>query len=85
MGRSRFWFSCRDMAELLDSPEQLPVLARVGVLLHLFLCYACRVYRRQLTVLKLACRRAHHERAPSAESVRALEDRVLRSFGKDPE
>ena len=85
MRKAQFWISCRDAIELIDSPESLHARSRLGLLLHLVLCQACRIYRAQLGALKRACRLFHNERAPSAEAVRALEDRVLKTLEKESE
>ena len=82
---SRFWISCRDATRLLDTPEPLTARSRLGLWFHLLICYACRVYRAQIEALKESCRRAHGENAPSAEVVRAVEDRVLEVLSKKPE
>jgi len=80
MGEPRFWMSCREAIELLDAPQRLSAFVRVGLWLHLFICHACRVYRGQLEALKRGCRALAREQTPSAEEVRALEDRVLQAL-----
>lgn len=51
--------SCKRAAELLSQEQdrRLGALERFGLRLHLLLCAACANYRRQLLVLRSACRR----------------------------
>lgn len=51
--------TCRQATELLsqelDRPLSLP--ERIGLRLHVLICHGCSNYRRQLRVLREACRR----------------------------
>ena len=51
--------SCRQATELM-SQEQDRVLSfseRIGLRLHVWICAGCNNYRRQMSVLRAACRR----------------------------
>ncbi len=51
--------SCRQATELM-SQEQDRVLSlgeRLGLRLHVWICTGCNNYRRQMSVLRAACRR----------------------------
>lgn len=51
---SRLSQSCAEATRLLSESQDtpLPVIARVGLRLHLALCRQCRRYQRQLTFMR---------------------------------
>ncbi|MDZ4255014.1 MAG: zf-HC2 domain-containing protein [Sulfuritalea sp.] len=51
--------SCRQATELMSQEQDrsLSLAERVGLRLHVWICTACSNYRRQMDVLRAACRR----------------------------
>lgn len=51
--------SCKEATELMSQEQDRPLALaeRLGLLLHVWVCTACHNYRRQMTVLRAACRR----------------------------
>lgn len=51
--------TCKQAAELLSQEMDRPLghMERFSLRLHLMICSACTNYRRQLAVLRSACRR----------------------------
>ena len=51
--------SCKQATELMsqEKDRKLGLAERVGLRLHLMMCAGCENYRRQMDVLRNACRR----------------------------
>lgn len=51
--------SCKRATELMSQEQDraLTVSERIGLRLHVWICAACNQYRRQMSVLRAACRR----------------------------
>jgi hypothetical protein len=51
--------SCKQAAELMSQEQdrRLGLVERIGLRLHLLVCTGCSNYRRQMDVLRAACRR----------------------------
>lgn len=51
--------SCREATELLSQGQErrLGLRERLGLRLHLMFCAGCTNFRRQLDILRAACRR----------------------------
>ena len=51
--------SCKQATELMSQEQDrsLGLMERLGLRLHVMICAACSNYRRQLSVLRTACRR----------------------------
>ena len=51
--------SCRQATELMSQEQDRPltVAERIGLRLHVWICAGCNNYRRQMGVLRTACRR----------------------------
>lgn len=51
--------SCKQATELMSQEQdrRLGLAERVGLRLHVWICDGCANYRRQLGVLRAACRR----------------------------
>lgn len=51
--------SCREATELMSQEQDRPLTLaeRLGLRLHILICSACSNYRRQMSVLRAACRR----------------------------
>ena len=51
--------SCRQATELMSQEQDRPLrlAERLGLRLHVLICSACSNYRRQMNVLRAACRR----------------------------
>ncbi|MDP2821879.1 MAG: zf-HC2 domain-containing protein [Sulfuritalea sp.] len=51
--------SCKQASELMSQEQDRPltVAERVGLRLHVWMCAGCNNYRRQMDVLRVACRR----------------------------
>lgn len=51
--------SCRHATELMSQEQDRPLtlVERAGLGLHVWLCAGCNNYRRQMAVLRAACRR----------------------------
>jgi len=51
--------SCREATELMSQEQDRPLslAERLGLRLHVLICSACSNYRRQMSVLRAACRR----------------------------
>ena len=51
--------SCREATELMSQEQDRPLGLgeRLGLRLHMLICSACSNYRRQMRVLRAACRR----------------------------
>lgn len=51
--------SCKEATELMSQEQDrsLSLVEAIGVRLHVLICRACGNYRRQLAVLRDACRR----------------------------
>jgi len=51
--------SCKEATELMSQEQdrRLSVAERVGLRLHVWICAGCNNYRRQMNVLRAACRR----------------------------
>jgi hypothetical protein len=71
--------------------RELPLLDRVGLRLHLFLCGACRRYRRSIDMLRRLMSAAAETSPPSGEDgpsdglPTAAKERILRKLqGKSP-
>lgn len=62
--------TCREAARLIsDAAERdLPRLDRIGLKLHLWICRACRSYRRSVEFLREALRAAARSDAPIADA-----------------
>lgn len=68
---------CRDVTRLVSESmdRTLPLLIRIKLQLHYWICQACAQYRRQLLALRQATRR-------SASETHAQEDTQLSSAAK---
>lgn len=51
--------SCKEATELMSQEQDRPLslAERLGLRLHVLICSACTNYRRQMSVLRAACRR----------------------------
>jgi hypothetical protein len=51
--------SCKEATELMSQEQDRPLslAERLGLRLHMLICSACSNYRRQMSVLRAACRR----------------------------
>ena len=51
--------NCRQATELMSQEQDrsLALSERIGLRLHLWICAGCANYRRQMGVLRAACRR----------------------------
>lgn len=51
--------SCKEATELMSQEQDRPLglAERLGLRLHVLICSACSNYRRQMGVLRAACRR----------------------------
>lgn len=51
--------SCREATELMSQEQDRPLslVERLGLRLHVWMCAGCNNYRRQMSVLRAACRR----------------------------
>lgn len=51
--------SCRQATELMSQEQDRPLglSERIGLRLHVWICRGCANYRRQMRVLRAACRR----------------------------
>ena len=51
--------SCRQVTELMSQEQdrRLTVSERIGLHLHVWICAGCNNYRRQMSVLRAACKR----------------------------
>ena len=51
--------SCREATKLMSQEQDRPLGLgeRLGLRLHVLICSACSNYRRQMSVLRAACRR----------------------------
>ncbi|MCF8152019.1 MAG: zf-HC2 domain-containing protein [Burkholderiaceae bacterium] len=51
--------SCRQATELMSQEQDraLSFSERIGLRLHVWICAGCNSYRRQMSVLRAACRR----------------------------
>lgn len=51
--------SCKQATELMSQEQDraLSLAERVGLRLHVWICTGCTNYRRQMDVLRAACRR----------------------------
>lgn len=51
--------SCRQATELMSQEQdrRLGLAERLGLRLHVLICTGCNNYRRQMAVLRAACRR----------------------------
>lgn len=51
--------SCRQATELMSQEQDRPLslAERLGLRLHVLICTGCSNYRRQMVVLRAACRR----------------------------
>lgn len=51
--------SCRQATELMSQEQDRPLslAERLGLRLHVLICTGCSNYRRQMGVLRAACRR----------------------------
>ncbi|MHB8471863.1 MAG: zf-HC2 domain-containing protein [Gammaproteobacteria bacterium] len=57
--------SCKDVTQKISQAQDRTLTRRehIGVNLHLLICYACRRFVKQLTILTAAARRALPENA----------------------
>ena len=51
--------TCREATALMSQEQDRPLtlVERIGLRLHVWICTGCNNYRRQLRVLRAACRR----------------------------
>lgn len=51
--------SCKQATELMSQEQDRPLSLseRIGLRLHVWICDGCNNYRRQMEVLRAACRR----------------------------
>jgi hypothetical protein len=58
--------SCKQATELMSQEQDRPLslAERVGLRLHVLICAGCANYRRQMAVLRAACRRFSDGGAP---------------------
>ena len=51
--------SCKQATELMSQEKDRPLSLgeRIGLRLHVWICAGCGTYRRQMDVLRAACRR----------------------------
>ena len=51
--------SCQEATELMSQERDRPLtlVERLGLRLHVWMCAGCNNYRRQMGVLRAACRR----------------------------
>lgn len=51
--------SCQQATELMSQEQDRPLTLaeRIGLRLHVWMCTGCSNYRRQMSVLREACRR----------------------------
>ena len=51
--------SCQEATELMSQERDRPLtlVERLGLRLHVWMCAGCNNYRRQMSVLRAACRR----------------------------
>lgn len=51
--------SCQQATELMSQEQDRPLrlVERIGLRLHVLMCTGCNNYRRQMSVLRAACRR----------------------------
>jgi hypothetical protein len=51
--------SCKQATELMSREQDSPLLLseRIALRLHVWICAGCNNYRRQMSVLRAACRR----------------------------
>ena len=51
--------SCKEATQLMSQEQDRPLnlVERVGLRLHVLICGGCNNYRRQMGILRAACRR----------------------------
>jgi len=51
--------NCRQATELMSQEQDRPLtlVERLGLRLHVWICAGCNNYRRQMGILRAACRR----------------------------
>jgi hypothetical protein len=80
--------NCREAAHLISEAvdRELPLLDRVGLRLHLYLCGACRRYQRSIDMLRRLMNAAAENSPPSGGDGRcdglpsAAKERILRKL-----
>jgi predicted anti-sigma-YlaC factor YlaD len=78
--------TCKDVSRLVSESLEhpLPLHQRMGVQLHLMMCSMCRVYKRQMLLLRVALR-TYARREPSEHLSKEAHQRIknaLKTEGK---
>lgn len=77
--------SCRDAARLMSQARESELLwgDRVGLRMHLWICRACRSYRRSIEILGALAKASLAEEAMASQGPHLTDDakaRILRSL-----
>ena len=70
---------CREVTEVVAEAKNLPAWRKPELWFHLAICGACRLYAKQMNLLKLGARKlARRHEDPTAE--KKLEEEILKKL-----
>ena len=69
---------CKEIARMIASDEQLPLMRRVELRLHLWICKYCSRYYRHIRILnEVYCKLLQREVEVDPKEVKRLQETVL--------
>lgn len=72
---------CREITEVVAEARQLPWWRKPEVWFHLTICGACRLYAKQMQLLKLGAKKLSGKHA-DLEAEKKLEEEVLKKLNR---
>ncbi len=82
----RLWISCAEATELTSATldQQLPLVGRCHLALHLLICAWCRRYARQIVLVRRALQRAAERHVDRATLTADARERMKLALRREP-
>lgn len=78
--------SCKEISQILASDEDLSIMRRTELRMHLLMCKHCSNYNKQLKFLKKGMQKLFQKRGSyDPEKVKKLENEILQKLLKKDE
>ncbi len=75
--------SCREIIRIVDSQEDLTLLQRMEVRMHLIICRRCLRFAKHLKIIKKSFRQFIDNRFSKVGDLRDLELRIIKNITKE--
>lgn len=76
--------SCKEVAQLISTGEELGFFEKVSVKMHYFICKGCRRYHEQQELIVKEIKERHDQQISKIERTsKEIEEQVLKNLKKD--